>query len=263
MIALKNQRALWLFAAFAVLTFLAAGANDAFAGKWKRKSKEHERACKAWCDEREECTHCSTLRHCGKGFDTIQSWTGYGKNWHACKKRPSYTGAGRENKEDCEAWCERNTDCVRCRQVIRCRDGYTTLKTFGGRGKNYYACGLKRYKNAASNSHRDECFRWCEEHNDLCSNCRTISGCGANKVALKAWKGPGKNFYACGSRDAVKAKNKADCDEWCNERDKCVKCDTTKGCGYGYLHMKSFSLGNTSSDYHACKRRDSAWGTVN
>jgi hypothetical protein len=261
--ALMKKRGLWfMVAALTAFLFLTASASDVFAGKWKRKSKQHEDNCKAWCEEHEDCTHCSTLRHCGKDFDTIKSWTGYGKNWHACKKRPSRAEAGRNNKEECEAWCGRNEDCKKCVSVNRCRDGYTTLQKFGGRGTNYYACGPKRYNNPASNRHRDECFRWCEE-NPLCRTCRTYSGCAHGSVSIKAWKGPGRNFYACARRDDVKAKNKEDCEAWCNERERCVKCDTKKACGYGYLHMKTFGLGNTSSDYHACKRRDSAWGTVN
>jgi hypothetical protein len=260
---LTDRRVLRLFAALAIVVFFAVGAGDAQAGKWKRKSKEHEDACKAWCDEHKpDCDHCSTLLNCGPGYDTIQSWTGYGKNWHACKRRPTRDEASEQNKAECEAYCARNDDCKKC-EWDRCRDGYETIKTFGGRGHNYHACGLKRYNTPASNYNRDECFKWCDENKPLCRTCYTYKGCSAGMVAIKSWAGKGRNFYACARRDDVKAKNKADCEAWCAAHEKCVKCDTNKACGYGYLHMKSFNLGNVSSDYHACKRRDSAWGTVN
>ncbi len=262
---LKKHRVWWVVAALAAVVFVAAApAGTAWAGKWKDKSKQHEEACNAWCDEHKpDCDHCSTLGACGPGYDTIQSWTGYGKNWHACKRRLTHDEATKQNKDECEAWCARNEDCKKCEVVTRCRDGYETLKTFGGRGTNYYACGLKRYNTPASNYHRDECFKWCDENKPLCRTCRTYKGCSAGMVAIKSWKGKGRNFYACARRDDIKAKNKADCDAWCGANEKCVKCDTKKGCGYGYLHMKSFSMGDSTSDYHACKRRDSAYGTVN
>ncbi len=50
-------------------------------------TKDHKAACEKWCSEHSECAKCSTKVGCGVGYKKIKSWTGYGKNWYACKKR--------------------------------------------------------------------------------------------------------------------------------------------------------------------------------
>jgi len=49
--------------------------------------RDHKAACEKWCSEHGECAKCSTSVGCGRGYKTIKSWTGYGDNWYACKKR--------------------------------------------------------------------------------------------------------------------------------------------------------------------------------
>ena len=245
-----------------ILGLSLTGLDSAQAGKWKRKSVKHEQACRAWCDGREDCDHCSTMRNCGTGYDTMRSWTGYGKNWHACKRKPSRKEASRKNWEDCKAFCDRNPDCKYC-MSDRCGAGYRRMKAFRGRGINYFACTFRDGGIPASKMHREECTRWCSENQPLCKHCSANKGCGAGRVAMKSWTGPGRNWHACGVRSQVKAKNKADCEAWCGDRENCVKCSTKKSCGYGYLRMKSFRMGGGTADYHACKRRKSAFGTIN
>ena len=41
----------------------------------------------AWCQAQSQCATCSTLPGCGQGYSPIESWTGPGQNWYACKKR--------------------------------------------------------------------------------------------------------------------------------------------------------------------------------
>ena len=160
----RNSRPLiWIIALMAVMAFLSASAGDALAGKWKDASKRHENACKAWCAEREECHHCSTLRNCGQGYDNMHSWTGYGKNWHACKKRPSYRQAGNQNHSECIEWCDNNKPrCDKCSTSAGCGAGYKSIKMFGGRGDNYYACERRAHTEAR----RNECQEWCSNQGD-------------------------------------------------------------------------------------------------
>ena len=48
-------------------------------------NKQH---CVDWCNSHKpKCVKCDTKRHCGFGFQNMKSWSGYGKNWHACKKK--------------------------------------------------------------------------------------------------------------------------------------------------------------------------------
>lgn len=50
-------------------------------------TKSNEEACKAWCNANSNCKYCSTNKGCGYKHESMKSWTGYGKNWHACRKR--------------------------------------------------------------------------------------------------------------------------------------------------------------------------------
>lgn len=45
-------------------------------------------ACKNWCNaNKPQCVKCSSLKNCGIGYKNMKSWTGHGKNYHACRKR--------------------------------------------------------------------------------------------------------------------------------------------------------------------------------
>jgi hypothetical protein len=252
---MESSRVTWLAAAMTLLMALAVfAAGPAYAGTYDRKSKEHEAACNKWCAENKpDCDHCSPMSGCGSGYDTIKSWTGRGKNWHACKRRLSRDQATEAKKKECKTWCDRNPDCEYC-STVGCKSGMAKMRKWAGRGKNVVACGKKQYRSEASNRNRDDCYKWCEEHKDICSNCSKTRGCAAYRVRLKTWGGKGKNFYACGSTKKIKAKNKADCNAWCKANSGCVKCSHKKGCGLGYKRIKSFSLGGSSVDYHACKK---------
>lgn len=245
------------------LTALAAG--PAWAGKWKRQSQEHEDACNQWCDNHKpECTHCSTLRDCGAGYDGIQSWTGYGKNWHACKKRLSGDELVAQGWRDCRAWCQENSGaCQGCRGRCESMHGLTSVKRWGDRGRYIHACGKKHYSDPASNYNRDGCFRYCDQSSLRCS-CSANKHCGQHRVAIRSWKGKGKNFHACASRKSIKAWNKTNCEAWCAERpDTCLGCKTNKNCGSGQSNLKTFGLGNNSLlDYHACQKKQSRGGTL-
>jgi hypothetical protein len=244
------------FSAFCFLNLVGAG--DASAGRWKRKSQEHYDQCNAWCASQPDvCTHCSTLRGCGEGFDTIKSWTGYGKNWHACKKRPDKKDIAEQAWSDCGAWCQENRGaCYACRGQCESMHGLTSVKRWGDRGIYIHACGKKHYRDPASNFNRDGCFRYCDGSAVRCS-CSANKHCGYKSVAIRSWKGKGKNFHACAGRKSIKTWNKTRCVEWCADNpDTCVECKPNKNCGKDLSHLRSFKLGsNTLLDYHACKRR--------
>ena len=89
------------------------------------------------------------LVNCGQGYDNMHSWTGYGKNWHACKKRPSYSQAGNQNHSECIEWCDNNKPrCDKCSTSAGCGAGYKSIKKFGGRGDNWYACERRAHTEA-------------------------------------------------------------------------------------------------------------------
>ena len=257
--SLMSRSFILLLALLTMFMFMAVSAGEAEAGKWKRRSKQHEEACKAWCAEHPDvCIHCSTKRGCGKGYDAIQSWTGYGKNWHACQKRLSRKEASHNNLELCRQWCGLNEGCEYCtNNTFGCGVGFETMQAWRGRGDNYVACGKKNYRNPATNQNRDDCHKWCQDNWPICRRCSEQKVCGSGYVAIKSWKGRGLNFHACAKREDVKEKNRSDCQEYCQEHQSvCIECRTGKGCGLNQTAMKTFNLGDSRQlDYHACKRK--------
>ena len=101
---------------------------------------QHKADCEAWCQANSGCAMCSTLSGCGQGYTALKSWTGYGRNWHACGKLESYDEASQGNRQECENWCHGHSKCAKCSTDYGCGSGYKHLETFGGRGNNWYAC---------------------------------------------------------------------------------------------------------------------------
>jgi len=126
--------------------FTFVGADSVWAGRWLDNTNRWWELCNDWCDAREECSHCSTRRHCD-GYDVLQSWTGYGNDTHACgrEEEPDLMGArdaaSLDNREACERWCDANEDCDKCSTLRHCGPGFRRLgRSWTGYGKNWHAC---------------------------------------------------------------------------------------------------------------------------
>jgi hypothetical protein len=187
---------LGLMLTLAAILVIAAGSGQAWAGKWKKESERHKSECKAWCGQTPGCEFCSTNRGCGQGYEAIRSWTGYGKNWHACAKRETRREAGLRHKEDCEKWCRENPACSDCTSVAGCGYKSRVLKTWKGRGKNYYACERRMKTDRASMNNKAACEEWCGRH-EKCRKCTNFTTCGLGVRTLKTFGGAGENWYAC------------------------------------------------------------------
>ncbi len=165
-----------------------------------RASENNHRACQRWCDDnRPECVKCSKKRGCGRGFDNLRSWTGYGTNWHACSRRDTRDQASANNRSACEEWCRNNSECEKCSRSVGCGQGYTRLNAWTGRGDNYFACGKRESREQASQSNRQACEEWCR-NNPACKKCSTSSGCGRGYKRMESWRGRGRNWHACRER---------------------------------------------------------------
>jgi len=104
------------------------------------------------------------------------------------------------NRSDCHDWCNSHRDvCEFCSKRVGCGRGYTALKHFRGRGKNYHACGKTTSREGAERNLSD-CRNWCNSHRDVCEFCSSRSGCGRGYMAIKHFRGRGKNYHACGKR---------------------------------------------------------------
>ncbi len=155
-------------------------------------------------------------------------------------------------KSDCERWCAANEQCVLCRSMRSCAQvEYEAIKTFRGKGKNYYACATEpkvalRYR---------ECEAWCDRNKPRCHDCSAVVGCGIGKSPLKTFRGPGRNVHACtvNAYGQNSEQNKLDCDRWCAATRQCTKCSTKPGCGRGYKRIKKF--GGRGKNHYACRKR--------
>jgi hypothetical protein len=115
------------------------GTNWHACGKsgYGKDSERNWNDCRVWCKANEPtCKECSTNRYCGKGLTTMRSWTGPGKNWHACRAAGSQS-----NRDACDLWCNQNKPrCAKCSSNSGCGRGYKKIENFRGRGENWFAC---------------------------------------------------------------------------------------------------------------------------
>lgn len=181
---------------FALAAILVLGAGQAWAGSYKNASERNKKECKEWCAQTGDCEFCSTKRGCGQGYTAIRSWTGKGKNWHACGKRETRREAGIRHKEECNKWCKENPACSNCSKLAGCGKGYRTIKRWTGRGENWHACEKREKTDRASQNNKAACNEWCAK-NPNCRKCTTFTTCGLGVKTLKRFGGAGENWYAC------------------------------------------------------------------
>lgn len=164
--------------------------------KRERNSDSHHQSCNEWCAaNKPDCVKCAKRSGCGVGFESLKSWNGYGKNWHACGKS-SYGRESEENWNDCKVWCNANKPlCKECSTKKYCGSGMTSMRSWTGGGKNWHAC-----REAGSQSNRAACDLWCNQHKPGCAMCSSKSGCGRGYEKIESFRGRGENWFACRKR---------------------------------------------------------------
>lgn len=65
--------------------------------------------------------------------------------------------ASDSNRKRCEAYCEEDKACHKCSKLPACGEGYKSLATFKGSGKNWYAC-RKNPHGIRSEANKKECM---------------------------------------------------------------------------------------------------------
>ncbi len=106
---------------------------------------------------------------------------------------------------------------------------------------------------------RELCNSYCESHEE-CVLCSTSRHCGGYE-RLASWYGRGENIHACGThapdmvsgREAASLTNRQQCEEWCAERESCVRCSTLRHCGPGLSSMRHWT--GYGTNWHACRLR--------
>jgi hypothetical protein len=232
--------------------WLLASAAPAQAGKWKDASEKHERDCQTWCSANSECGKCLPLLPCPPGTRKLKSWTGYGKNWHACS-RPGLTNS-KKHEQDCKKWCKEHEDCGKC-NPLPCPPPSKNLKKWTGPGKNWYACKKIVDPNQASRQRHQECKTWCGAEKN-CKKCLPALPCPPGMQKLKSFSGPGPGWYACGQKRSWQddsAAQRKKCLDWCKSNQQCEKCVTSKtACPQGTHVYSSFE--GSGQNYYACGR---------
>jgi hypothetical protein len=236
--------------------------RDWFACK-KRDSRRSDASegnredCEKWCtDHRDDkgCVKCDTRLGCGDGYIHLETFAGYGNNWHACRKegKSDREKASEKNHADCLSWCDANQpQCVECSKLPDCGVGLKRLESWTGFGDNWFACGKNAW-GEASEENKTECETWCKAHEPLCVGCSGSVGCGQHKTSMKMFGGEGKNWYAC--RKADSQSNKDACELWCNDhKPECEFCSTKDYCGYRYERMELFR--GPGENWAACRRK--------
>jgi hypothetical protein len=167
---------------------------------------------------------------------------------------PLYAG----NKEECEQWCRSNTGCEKCSELVGCGTGYKSMKHFRGPGKNWHACQKTAFREAGEENQKS-CEDYCKQSWTDCGKCSDKLGCGQGWLQIRAFTGPGKNWYACreSSWTVHSRYNRNDCKEWCEKNPNCEKCSDTKGCGIGYEWIAHFDQREVAAErWYACRNKD-------
>ncbi len=155
----------------------------------------NESNCQKWCKENDRCQKCSKWVGCGKGLKNIKAFRGKGKDWFACGKTIQ-ASASAKNKNRCEEYCKEDKQCDKCSELPACGPGYTSIATFKGPGKNWFAC-KKNYYGAKSGANKQECLTYCKQNNKRCKKCSEKPGCGLGYEVMATFRGSGKNWFAC------------------------------------------------------------------
>jgi hypothetical protein len=106
--------------------------------RYERKSEAHKEECEEFCKRNPDCEKCKEGNVCGVGYKIGKKFSGPGRNWVACFQS-AYGEESERNKKSCERWCKSHS-CAKCSELPNCGVGFRTGKTFGGKGKNWYAC---------------------------------------------------------------------------------------------------------------------------
>lgn len=111
--------------------------------------------------------------------------------------------------------------------------------------------GLGHINAAMPQSNYVACKRYCDS-DPTCVKCSTKKGCGPGYKNLRSYTGHGTNYHACAELKRSSG-NHEKCESWCREHSNCVKCDTNRGCGVGFKHLKSWT--GKGTNWHACSER--------
>jgi hypothetical protein len=227
--------------------------DNYFACEWREASKANRDECMEYCRQNKpRCKKCSKYPDCLVGYRRMKAFSGVGDNYYACEAIIDNPEA---NHNACLDWCSKRHIsiggyCYECSTLPGCQPGRknTALKSWRGRGQNWYACGHREYHNK-----RNEwaCWDYCYG-TDNCARCERLPDCGVGYKRIKAFSGKGDNWYACedkgGSED-----NHARCKDYCFRvhKGKCTKCSRYPDCGAGHQRMSSFK--GRGKNWYACK----------
>ena len=186
------MKKLLVIASIFVFCFFVGSINNAYAGK-SNKTK-----CKEWCasaeGQRLNCDHCRGYRACGRGYTSIKSFRGRGKNWHACTKTQRQIGK-EENKRKCKEWCNgsegQRRGCTGCSTKPGCGVHQDRLKKFNEfKGKNWYAC------KSIKDDLKKRAESWCRARIREPYK-KVAKRCGNGYIMVKRFRGRGKNYSCC------------------------------------------------------------------
>ncbi len=168
-----------------------------------------------------------------------------------------YRDASRANKANCEAWCNAHKpECQFCSTKRGCGSGYSRLNSWGGRGRNWHACGRRVSRRQASDRKMQECKEWCDA-NPACVKCLYLGPCQPGFRRLRTWRGRGSNIVACERRqyrDPASNRNREECEAWCRaNKPECRKCSTLRNCGASLTNLRSWT--GPGRNWHACRKK--------
>lgn len=120
-------------------TWYACRKND-----FGRRGEANEGECEDYCRSNPACVGC-TAGPCGSGVKVLKTFTGEGKNWHACQKT-DWAQHSDEAHAAAARWCSDYTrssgeDCRIVKSAESCPDGFYKSERLKVQwGRDYKAC---------------------------------------------------------------------------------------------------------------------------
>ncbi len=106
------------------------------------------------------------------------------------------TPSSDKNLEKCQKWCEKINPC-KCSTVKGCGKDGETIRSFRGKGQNWYAC---RYESDIKAWNKTGCQAYCARNPKVCVSCNDAKGCGPGLVSMKTFRFGNRthlDYYAC------------------------------------------------------------------
>jgi hypothetical protein len=174
-----------------------------------------------------------------------------------------------ENKRNAESFCQSermkgNVEECWAHPNRTCGRGGTDVAKFDkDPGESWFSC-VRTRRQEAKDQAKEDAEKFCQQQKGIVGFCEVIQGAcsGRDRKELREFKGPGKNYRACGFSDHYlnTAFNKQKAEErcaWIRGSGQECRVDENRGCGADFKQQEKFDK-NPGNSYFVCVKSKAA-----